>query len=167
VRRLTTLLVMVVVATAGVVAPPTAAQADSDWYRVQNAGSRKCLDHFAWSSRVHQYPCNTQANQLWTWYQVPGRPDAWYIEATQSYGCIETAGAGNSAPLVLRACRSGRTSAMWRWVHVRDGWYAITNVASGRCVDVPNGTTGDVQLVQYDCHHRAHQLWKGEKRVSG
>jgi hypothetical protein len=87
-----------------------------------------------------------------------------------AYGCLETSGTGNSARIALTACYSSypnRTTAMWRWIHVSNGWHAIKNVASNRCIEAPNNSTSVVQLTQYDCHHRSNQLWLGEKRVSG
>ena len=36
---------------------------------------------------------------------------------------------------------------------------ALINQRSGRCLDVPGSTTGDIRLAQYGCHFGANQLW--------
>jgi hypothetical protein len=42
-----------------------------------------------------------------------------------------------------------------------DPVYTITSVASGKCLDVPNGSADDnVQIQQYQCHGGPNQQWK-------
>ena len=153
-----------VLLAALLVGPPPASAATLDWYRVSNLGTGKCMDNYARTNNIYQYPCGAGVNQLFTWYQVPGRPGDWYIENMAYYGCMEPNGGGG---IILRECYSGRTTSMWRWVPVSGGWYKIVNVASGRCVEVPNSSSADVQLVTAFCNSQNKQLWKGELRYTG
>ncbi|MBM9509258.1 ricin-type beta-trefoil lectin domain protein [Actinacidiphila acididurans] len=72
--------------------------------------------------------------------------------------CVTAGGTADRTPVALGSCTTG--SAAQTWTHRSDG--SLLNPASGRCLDVPDGTTtpGAVQLQIYDCNGTAAQAWK-------
>jgi hypothetical protein len=150
-----------VIATVLVTAQPAAA--DPDFYLIRNVGNSTCLDDFARTRQVYQYPCNWQANQIWDWYQPNGVPEnAWHIRNYESWTCLHPANGMLSAPLRLATCNVNNRSMKWRWVHVQGDAYMIQNVASGLCVLAPSHS-GATQLTQSHCN-AAYQgsLWYGQ-----
>ncbi|RAJ42707.1 carbohydrate-binding protein with CBM35 doain [Kitasatospora sp. SolWspMP-SS2h] len=73
--------------------------------------------------------------------------------------CVTAAGGatGNGTPVSLAGCSGGPSQT---WTHRTDG--ALVNTGSGRCLDVPDGTTtpGAAALRLYDCNASAAQAWK-------
>jgi hypothetical protein len=71
--------------------------------------------------------------------------------------CLTAAGTGNGSPVTISTC-AGTGGQSW----ARQSNGALTNIASGRCLDVPNGNTtpGAVQLQLYDCNGSAAQSWR-------
>jgi hypothetical protein len=94
---------------------------------------------------VQLYTCNHSAAQQVT-YAADG--------TVRLLGrCLAAAGTGNNSPVSTGACTQ-------KWTHQSTG--ALINVASGRCLDVPNANTtpGAVQLQLYDCNPSAAQTWQ-------
>ncbi|MEE4543664.1 ricin-type beta-trefoil lectin domain protein [Streptomyces sp. V4-01] len=73
--------------------------------------------------------------------------------------CVTVTGGatGNNAQASLAGCTGTGSQT---WTHRTDG--TLVNTASGRCLDVPGGTTtpGAVQLQIYDCNGSPAQVWK-------
>lgn len=73
--------------------------------------------------------------------------------------CVTVTGAatGNNAQASLAGCTGAGSQT---WTHQTNG--ALVNTGSGRCLDVPGGTTtpGAAQLQIYDCDSGAGQVWK-------
>ncbi|MEV4583121.1 ThuA domain-containing protein [Nonomuraea jabiensis] len=62
----------------------------------------------------------------------------------------------DGAPIVQVTAGNG-TEQRWQAIPVAEGGYQFKNVKSGKCLDVPNGsTTGGTQLVQWSCHPSGH-----------
>ncbi|MFI1096402.1 ricin-type beta-trefoil lectin domain protein [Streptomyces sp. NPDC020917] len=101
------------------------------------------------------------AMQLWTCNHTAAQQFALQSDNTlRTLGKCVTAsggGTGNGTPVALSSCTG---SAGQVWTHRTDG--TLLNPASGRCLDVPDGTTtpGAVQLQLYDCNSTAAQLWQ-------
>jgi hypothetical protein len=71
--------------------------------------------------------------------------------------CIAPSGTGNNALVSTVTCTGGTGQT---WTRQSDG--TLVNIASGRCLDVPNGNTtpGAVQLQLFDCNTSAAQRWQ-------
>jgi hypothetical protein len=100
------------------------------------------------------------ALQLWGCNHTSAQQFALQSDNTlRTLGKCVTAGGGtaNGASVVLSTCTGAGAQG---WTHRADG--SLLNPASGRCLDVPNGTTtpGAVQLQLYDCNSTAAQSWK-------
>ncbi|MGN9783115.1 ThuA domain-containing protein [Nonomuraea sp. ZG12] len=84
--------------------------------------------------------------------------------------------------LIVQMGASSGTEQRWEAIRLGGGAYQFKNVKSGKCLDVPNGSTeAGVQLLQWTCHpasegHQIHQRfhpvaagegWKISSEVSG
>ena len=98
---------------------------------------------------VQLYTCNHSTAQ-----QVGNQADGTLHVLSR---CVTATGTGNNAPVTISTCNG---SSGQSWVRQSNG--ALTNPASGRCLDVPNGNTtpGAVQLQLYDCAAVAAQVWR-------
>jgi len=78
------------------------------------------------------------------------------------------AGTASSTPIVIWNGHGSRyrddTQAQWHFARQRDGTYIITNVKSGRVIDLPNSSqnSGEV-LIIYDRHGADNQRWRVEQ----
>ncbi|WP_433379754.1 RICIN domain-containing protein [Actinoplanes sp. CA-142083] len=69
--------------------------------------------------------------------------------------CLNAAGTGNGALLQQLACAGQQFKVV-----AQNGAYGLTDVASGKCVDVPNSTTASgTQLWIWTCGASANQTW--------
>ena len=78
--------------------------------------------------------------------------------------CVDVVGASldNSALLVQLACNAAAADQQWKAVAGTGNQFNVVNVNSGRCIDVPSGTTtSGTQLQQYGCGDgtKTNQLW--------
>lgn len=79
---------------------------------------------------------------------------------------------GKSLAFVTQTTWDGKTCQRWRFDYAGDGWYKITNLVSGRALEIPGGTKENVQLILKDAKDNDNQLWrlletgsKGEMRL--
>jgi N-acetyl-anhydromuramyl-L-alanine amidase AmpD len=79
---------------------------------------------------------------------------------------------GNQLVRVTQTAWSGRDCQRWRFEYTGDGCYRITNLVSGRALDVPGGSKQPVQIQLKDTKENDSQLWrlleggsKGEYRL--
>ena len=79
---------------------------------------------------------------------------------------------GKSLAYVTQTTWDGRACQRWRFDYAGDGWYKITNLVSGRALEIPGGTKENVQLILKDAKENDNQLWrlletgdKGELRL--
>ncbi len=73
---------------------------------------------------------------------------------------VHNGGTGNLDLIVQYQCvdQFGRVpSAQVDVIHTADGWHQIRFRHSGKCLDVPGGSLGYVQLIQYSCHSGDNQ----------
>ncbi|OQP58122.1 hypothetical protein A3860_07280 [Niastella vici] len=79
---------------------------------------------------------------------------------------------GAPLALVTQTAWSGKDCQRWRFEYAGDGWYKITNMVSGRALDVPGGSKENIQVHLKDPKENDCQLWrllevgkKGELRL--
>ena len=149
------------VAGAAAVPRAQAAVTPDGWYTVTAANSGKCVDArgagTADGTVVQQYSCNQTASQQWQfqstgdgYFRVNARTNpaaAWDVTN------VSTADGG----LVQLWTYGGGANQQWQAVDEGNGRYHFVSRNSGKCLDVPGASTGDVQLQQYACNGTAAQ----------
>jgi glucosylceramidase len=145
--------------------PPTGIN-PSTWYSLQNVASSKCLDvagaGSANGTAVGQLTCNSTA-QNQHWLLVPLGDGYYRIMARHAQTqALEVAGGtgatGNGAKTQIWGY-VGSTNQQWL-PEPMGGGYRFKARHSNRCLDVPNGTTTDVQLQQWDCNTSNAQIFR-------
>jgi hypothetical protein len=144
---------------------------------IASAHSGKCIDLAAGSTAdggsVIQFTCHDRDNQRWHITRVVGS-NAVKIRSALTNRCLDIAekSTRNGAAVHQWDCQDGlrntdtsEGSQLWN-VKTEDnarGWtyYRFSNVKSGKCLDVPGGSTADgVVLIQYDCNGKQNQQWR-------
>jgi hypothetical protein len=150
----------------GTTPPPTDDPiSPTDWYSLVNRGSGKCVDARAAGTAngtvIQQYACNASLAQQYQLQPTSGGHvrvnnrgnSAQVIDVTN----VSTA---DSAPIQLWAYGGGNNQ-QWQAVPETGGYHRLVNRLSGKCLDVPGGSTADsVQLVQYACNGSAAQSFR-------
>ncbi|MFC3505527.1 ThuA domain-containing protein [Micromonospora krabiensis] len=149
----------------GTTPPPTDPISPTAWYSLVNRGSGKCVDARAAGTAngtaVQQYACNTTFAQQYQFQPTSGgyarvnnrNNSARSLDVTN----VSTA---DNAPIQLWTY-SGGNNQQWQAVPETGGYYRLVNRLSGKCLDVPGGSTADsVQLVQYACNGTAAQSFR-------
>ena len=132
------------------------------WYTVANKGNNKCVDARAAAAAngtaIQQYACNsTNAQQ----YQFQATSDG-YVRINNRLNSAQVIDVSNvssadNAPLHLWAYGGGNNQ-QWQPVAEGGGFYHFVSRLSGKCLNVPGGSTADsVQLVQFTCNGSAAQ----------
>jgi N-acetyl-anhydromuramyl-L-alanine amidase AmpD len=67
---------------------------------------------------------------------------------------------GRSLAHVTQTTWDGKACERWRFEYAGDGWYTITNLVSGRALEVPGGSKDNVQLLLKDAKENDNQLWR-------
>jgi len=67
---------------------------------------------------------------------------------------------GKSLAHVTQTTWDGKDCQRWRFDYAGDGWYKITNLVSGRALEIPGGTKENVQLLLKDAKENDNQLWR-------
>ena len=143
-------------------------------YSVRNAKDNLCVDPPGYDSvapgtRMAEYYCGgAEDNQF---FRMAPRGAGFWLVNDKSGLCLDVVGSatgGNDAPLDVFACADG-DDHVWRLD--RANWtapptfqsYAIANLVTAKCVDVPGYGPGPEggQLYEYDCDTTAadNQLW--------
>ncbi|WP_410572402.1 RICIN domain-containing protein [Amycolatopsis sp. cmx-4-61] len=161
-RRVMTLLAAASVLVGCITTTTAAAAVTPDgWYTVTAANSGKCVDARAAGTAdgtvVQQYACNQTASQQWQfqatgdgYFRINARTNpaaAWDVTD------VSTADGG----LVQLWTYGGGANQQWQVVDEGNGRSHFVSRNSGRCLDVPGASTGDVQLQQYACNGTAAQ----------
>ncbi|MFC6020398.1 RICIN domain-containing protein [Plantactinospora solaniradicis] len=150
----------------GTTPPPTGDPiSPTAWYSLVNRGSGKCVDARAAGTAngtaIQQYACNASLAQQYQLQPTSGGHvrvnnrgnSAQVLDVTN----VSTA---DSAPIQLWAY-GGSNNQQWQAVPETGGYYRLVNRLSGKCLDVPGGSTADsVQLVQYACNGSAAQSFR-------
>ncbi|MGH3615207.1 MAG: RICIN domain-containing protein [Pseudonocardia sp.] len=176
-RSIVSLGVALTLATGGVLLSAAPASAVPGGVPIASAHSGKCVDLAAGSmadgGSVIQFTCHDRDNQRWHITRVVGS-NAVKIRNAQSNRCLDIAEKSirNGAAVHQWDCQDGdrntdasEGSQLWN-VQTEGsarGWtyYRFANVKSGKCLDVPGGSTADgVVLVQYDCNGKQNQQWR-------
>ncbi|GGJ45219.1 M12 family metallopeptidase [Deinococcus roseus] len=136
-------------------------------YRVQNVGSNKCLDvdnvSTANGASIKQYACierNTLYNQDYRFKQVNTPEGVYYqIQAVHSGKCADISGINKNdgAKLNQWDCQGNPDdpslrNQLFRPAQVATAVWQFGIKHSGKCLDVPSGSTADVQLQQWTCN---------------
>ena len=160
-KRVMTLLAAASVLVGSTTTGARAAVTPDGWYTVTAANSGKCVDARAAGTAngtvVQQYSCNQTASQQWQfqstgdgYFRVNARTNpaaAWDVTD------VSTADGG----LVQLWTYGGGANQQWQAVDEGGGRYHFVSRNSGKCLDVPGASTGDVQLQQYTCNGTAAQ----------
>lgn len=141
------------------------------WYNVVNKSSGNCVDNSGWGtssgSAVQQWECNAegQENQEWQFQQTD---DGYYRVVNRhakSLGWDALRWGTENGTRVHLWEYVGGTNQQWKPVPVGNGYYKFVGRASGRCFDVPAGTTRNgVQMQIYDCNGSDNQAFRLVRR---
>ncbi len=127
---------------------------------LRNSEAGLCMDNFALTGEVYQYPCNPQPNQWWWWRKPGGATDnRWLIHIVQGGldTCLSARGTAYYSEIHLSACREGQLRQQWRWLSWGDQW-TIQSVESGKCIGASVGPAVS-KLVLAECVIRPSVLW--------
>jgi hypothetical protein len=139
-----------------------AAVTDGTWYTVVNKTSGKCVDARAAATAngtaVQQYTCNGTTAQEWQFQATSGG----YFRVNNQNNAAEAWDVANVSTadggLIQLWSYSGGNNQQWQPVQEADGSYHILSRNTGKCLDVPAGSTSDsVQLQQYACNGTSAQ----------
>ncbi len=144
-------------------ASPASATIGTEWQRLTNFNSSKCLEVGGWSTAngagVGQWGCHLGNNQLWFF----GNSSKQVFNAN-SGKCLEVAdwSRANGAPVRQWDCHGG-ANQQWEWGGTTvDGVDVIVlwNVNSGKCLEIADWSRADgAGARQWDCHYGNNQLW--------
>ncbi|MGW3995874.1 RICIN domain-containing protein [Amycolatopsis sp. NPDC004772] len=156
-RRVMTLLAAASVLVGSMTtATASAAVTPDGWYTVAAVNSGKCVDArgagTADGTVVQQYACNQTASQQWQ-FQATG--DGYFRVNARSNPAaawdVKDVSAADGGLLQLWTYGGG-ANQQWQAVDEGGGRYHFVSRNSGKCLDVPGASTGDVQLQQYTCN---------------
>ncbi|WP_245785971.1 RICIN domain-containing protein [Lentzea albida] len=154
----TPLLVAALAAAAIVPVWTVAAQADvvpGTAYQVTNVGSGKCVESLgtANGAQLRQQGCSGQ-----TWKFTPTSDGYFTVGEGQVWDVSNVSAADNAAIHLWQ--NFSANNQQWRPEQVGTDTYRFVSRHSGKCLDVPGASTGDVQLVQYTCNGTNAQLFR-------
>jgi hypothetical protein len=145
--------------------PTTGPISPTAWYTVVNQGNGKCVDSRAASTAngtaIQQYTCNSSGAQQFQFQPTSGV----YVRVNNRNNSAQSLDVSNmstadNAPIQLWTYGGGNNQ-QWQPVAQTGGTYRLVNRLSGKCLDVPGGSTADsVQLVQYTCNGTAAQSFR-------
>lgn len=147
-------------------ASPASASIGSNWQRLSNYNSVKCLEVAGWSTAnggaVGQWDCHPGNNQLWWFWNKGGAGDLLYN--AHSGKCLEVTdwSRANGAAVRQWDCHGG-ANQQWNWTGTTvDGtdYVVLQNVHSGKCLEIADWRTDDgAPARQWDCHYGGNQLF--------
>ncbi|MER7892179.1 RICIN domain-containing protein [Micromonospora sp. NPDC094482] len=153
----------------GTTPPPTDPISPTAWYSLVNRGNGKCVDARAAGTAngtaIQQYACNTSFAQQYQFQPTSGG----YVRVNNRNNSaraldVTNVSTADNAPIQLWTY-SGGNNQQWQAVPETGGYYRLVNRLSGKCLDVPGGSTADsVQLVQYACNGTAAQSFRLQQR---
>jgi hypothetical protein len=160
-RIVVTATVMLTALGAAIIGDPRPASAASYSYLV-NSEAGLCMDNYARSGEVYQYPCNPQHNQWWRWRRPAGQTtgNQWMIindEAGYDQ-CLSSRGGSYYSEIILSVCNEFVPSQKWRWISWGDQW-TIQNDRWGSCIGASVGPAIS-KLVLAECVIRPSVIWR-------
>jgi hypothetical protein len=83
------------------------------------------------------------------------------IIAKHSGLCLDVVnwGKDNGVGVIQYSCHYG-ANQLWQFVPAGDNYFYIKNVNSGKCLDVPNRSSGGVNIDQWECVGGENQKWQ-------
>lgn len=113
-------------------------------------------------ARVIQWQCNHQPNQAMQFVHAGTEAGRNYFQIRTERGCldVEAASFSNGAKIQQYTCIPGQRNQHWFIDLMWGGTYAYQVRHSGKCLDVPSGTTQTwpiVQMQQYTCNFTSAQ----------
>jgi Ricin-type beta-trefoil lectin domain/Gametolysin peptidase M11 len=130
---------------------------------LQSLASGKCLDlargAIADGTPVIQYECNVGRNQRWDVEQTGNA--RFRIVSRLSGKCLgDVDGKQTAGSAILHsACKSSQ-GQLWLLREVAGG-YALQNVKTGLCLDVPKASADDgVPIITWTCNNGPNQTWR-------
>lgn len=137
----------------------------TSWYTAIDQNSGKCVDVSGGSSadgaNIIQWSCGKQkSNQEWQF--LPTDSGYYTVASRNTPGSVldvVNGGTDNRTKVQLWHNVTD-TQQQWMPVPLGSGFYKLVGRSSGRCLDVPNNTTDEVQLQIYDCNGTSAQAWK-------
>ncbi|MGP3981965.1 RICIN domain-containing protein [Streptomyces sp. KR80] len=146
-------------AAAAIAVPGTAqgATLPTDWTRVVNKNSGKCVDARAAATAngtvVQQYACNGTNAQLWRF--TPTSDGYYRVEARNASSQVwDVADVSNADGGKIQLWGyGGGGNQQWKPVEEAGGTWRFVARHSGKCLDVPAASRSDsVQFQQYNCN---------------
>jgi beta-glucanase (GH16 family) len=134
------------------------------WYRVVSKKSGKCVDArgaaTANDTAVQQYTCNGSNAQGWQFAATSGGYDRVNTRNNTAQSWDVSGVSTADGAVVQLWTYGGGNNQQWLPVSEGDGFYHFVARHSGKCLDVPAGSTADgVQLQQFTCNGTAAQAF--------
>lgn len=146
------------------------------WFTITSQVSGKLLDvngrSTADGAAIHQYQATGGDNQCWSLTLVAPPPDSgpisggiYTLTAKHSGKALDVFDDGSgvinqNGTYVQQWTDHGETNQQWRLDDQGGGWWKLTNVRSGKCLDVPGGSTANsVALSQWTDNSGDNQRW--------
>ena len=119
--------------------------------------SGRCADvtsqSYAAGAQVKQYDCNGGGNQRF-WFRDAGA-GYYNLVARHSALCVQE----NATTVTQESCGSG-TNQQWSAVAASGGYVIVRSRATGECLDVNGGGTGNgAAVITYACSGATNQQW--------
>jgi Ricin-type beta-trefoil lectin domain len=163
-----------IIAASGVVATWLAAltpePADALYFLVAR-GSGKCLAQSGATlnngDAITQWTCANRAN--FKLRKIEQGDGSFYLQFAHSEKCVNLSGASwemqgalseNGVALTQWDC-ADRSNSRWRARAASDGYVFLMSEASGKCINLHDGTKSDGETItQWDCAKRPDMMWK-------
>ena len=146
--------------------PPPSSGLPSGWVSVISKNSGKCLDVMGGPSAtasgvpLQQWTCVGGLNQE---FQLTAVTGGYKMTARHSSLDVEVRGgptARANATLIDQGPYSGLSSQIWTVKQSSEGYYSISSVSSGACLDVRAVSKADgAAIQQWSCSGNANQQW--------
>ncbi|WP_306204053.1 RICIN domain-containing protein [Actinoplanes sp. RD1] len=151
------LIVMLTTIAATLVTGAQPAQA-ATWSYIVNSESGLCMDNYARTGNIYQYPCNPQRNQWWQWRRPGGATgNQWLIINNENGRCLNTNGGSVGSPLILSVCNDFTPSHRWQWNTWGSQWW-LRNNHWNLCVH-PTNAGAITPVVLTDCNLTLAKIW--------
>jgi hypothetical protein len=148
---------------AGSTAPPS--NPSPNWVNVVSKNSGKCLDVTGISTApgafLQQWSCWGGPNQAFLFTPVQGG----YEVTSQNSGLQLNVAGGPTYTFngdnIIQWAYSGATNEIFQLNPTSDGYYSITALSDGKCLEVAGASTADgAQVVQWTCSGADNQKWQ-------
>ena len=153
----------------------------TDIIQIENVGTKKCLDvpdgNTVNMAKIQQYQCRSAGDSLRNtqlWELIPVRGHTQFLNV-RTGKCLDVPDLSVDSKLKIQQYRCRNSSDVLVFAQLWDinsvgGQLQIRSVASGKCLDMPNGSTdNNVMVQQYTCRQGSDpwfikaQAWKLNK----